>query len=280
MGLRTLFRRRETHTGLPPGQRIYAVGDIHGRLDLFADLLLRIEDDLVGREDTATTLVVLGDFIDRGPEAARLIEVFMSERSCDRLVVLLGNHESALLDALRGDFDALDMWVAHGGTATLESFGVRRETVEQADSRSLLALVRSAIPAHVIDWLTGLPLSHRVGGYFFVHAGVRPGVPLARQSPDDLLWIRNDFTDSDADHGAVVVHGHTVEEPGIRIEANRIGVDTGAYRTGILSAVALEGDRSWQIQAVRGAPISDEPLQVVTEGLAVEPLQSVAGRLR
>lgn len=227
-------------------ERIYAIGDIHGRLDLLRALLIAIEVDASGRAPMSTRVVILGDFIDRGPDSMKLMSIFAGMKS-SRVVVLKGNHEAALVDALRGDHDAMDLWMAYGGDATLRSFGVTETEIDPDDSRALIELARKIIPRNLVEWLEKLPVFYRRGPYYFVHAGVRPGVPLERQSVDDQLWIRDEFTQSTDDYGAVVVHGHSVNEDGVIFCANRIGVDTGAYRTEVLSAVGLEADNQWAV---------------------------------
>lgn len=246
MSLWSIFGQAAAPTGLPAGQRIYAVGDIHGRMDLFGELMVKIARDAKDRALLRTRCVVLGDFIDRGEESAELIKFFAAQQSSD-FIILKGNHETALLDALRGDHDAMDLWVKYGGLATLRSFGVPDAQIDTDDTATLIKTARKMIPKHVVAWLTSLPVSFRCGGYFFVHAGIRPGVKFSRQSEHDLLWIRDEFTLDDSDHGRVVVHGHTVYDDGVFFAKNRIGVDTGAYRTGCLSAVGLEGEERWVV---------------------------------
>jgi len=247
MRLPNLLRRGARSVGIPPGQRVYAIGDIHGRMDLFKDLLSLIEADSADRARAKTTLILLGDFIDRGPDSARLMKIGLHYQASRRFVVLRGNHEAALIDAIAGDFDAMDLWLAHGGDATLRSFGVRDEQIDPDDTAETIRLARRTIPGPLINWLARLPLTYRVGAYFFVHAGVRPGVPLHKQTETDLLWIRNEFTDCGDDHGAIIVHGHSVYEDGVHFQPNRIGIDTGAWRTGRLSALGLEGEDCWAL---------------------------------
>lgn len=239
------FRRKRHAQLMPAGERIYAIGDIHGRLDLLCRLLDQIARDAAERGGAKTSIVILGDFIDRGPDTARIATIFATQKARERFIVLKGNHEAALVDGLRGDRAALDLWIDHGGDATLRSFGATEDEIFPADSRSLLATVRRTIPKPLVGWLAKLPLMHRAGHYVFAHAGIRPGVPIDKQAEDDLLWIREAFIDSEVDHGAIVVHGHTVFEDGACLRANRIGVDTGAYRTGCLSAVGLQGNAQW-----------------------------------
>lgn len=246
MRLANFFRSNRHGVRSPMRERIYAIGDIHGRLDLLRALLIAIEVDASGRAPMPTRVVILGDFIDRGPDSMKLITIFAGMKS-SRVVVLKGNHEAALVDALRGDHDAMDLWMAYGGDATLRSFGVAETEIDPDDSRALIELARKIIPRNLVEWLERLPVFYRRGPYYFVHAGVRPGVPLERQSVDDQLWIRDGFTQSTNDYGAVIVHGHSINEDGVIFCANRIGVDTGAYRTGMLSAVGLEADNQWAV---------------------------------
>lgn len=245
------FKRRPRAS--PEPQRVYAIGDIHGRLDLLVAMIARIQADALARSVVSTRIVVLGDFIDRGPDSARIVELLMRLQAEPNVVVLKGNHEAALVDALAGDFTMLDLWLSHGGLATLRSFGMATEPVDMDDSVQLLRLARERVPPPVRAWLARLPTSTRFGPYYLVHAGVKPGVDLDRQLDESRLWITDEFTGSTRDHGAVIVHGHTVVESGVVIAPNRIGVDTGAYRTGRLSAVGLEGTDIWTL-TVEGSP--------------------------
>lgn len=222
------------------GDRIYAIGDIHGRLDLLRNLL-----DQIGRFDAqlgkseSTNLVILGDMIDRGPDSARVLEQIWKLSRDRRVTVLMGNHEEAMLRALDGEPGVMTAWMRFGGDATMRSYGV---TPPEKDEEQLLAAreLAEAVPSHIITWLRSLALSARSGDYFFCHAGIRPGREIARQSRDDLLWIRREFLDSDESYGVVVVHGHSIS-PDVELRHNRIGIDTGAYRTNNLTALYLEG---------------------------------------
>jgi serine/threonine protein phosphatase 1 len=242
-----LFQRKPAAKHyLPPGERIYAIGDIHGRLDLFYELMSKIGADLVIRPQMHTRIIVLGDVIDRGPHSRALLEILAGLDDPDFLV-LKGNHEAALLDVRHGDRDAAAMWAEFGGLATLASFGVDIAAIDPDDSDTVIAAVRRVISDDLACWLEALPLSFSAGSYFFVHAGVRPGVPLSRQSEDDLLWIREDFLSSRHDHGVMIVHGHSINPTGVDFAGNRIGIDTGAFQTGRLTALGLEGDAVWSI---------------------------------
>ena len=233
---------------LPPGERVYAIGDIHGRLDLFERLLGMIRRDNATRTPAHVQLVLLGDLIDRGPESAELVRRCMKfAEQTNQFVVLKGNHEAIMVESLSGDFAALSLWLEFGGDAALSSWGIDAALIEEGASTELLRTARSLVPKKTLAWLRKLPLTWQSGDYLFVHAGIRPGVELAQQMEEDLLWIRGEFLGSDTDHACLVVHGHSISEHGVVVRNNRIGIDTGAYRTGILSALAIEGDQHWTL---------------------------------
>ncbi len=224
-----------------PGTRVYAIGDVHGRLDLLDRLVERILADAKDRPAGLCTLVTLGDYIDRGPNSAAVLDRLIDFASpAIRLVALAGNHEESMLRFL-DDISVGPTWLYYGGSETLRSYGVAapRHADEPATLRRLQDELKSRLPRRHRDFLTGLPASHVAGDYMFVHAGIRPGVPLAAQARDDLLWIRDEFLRSEADHGKVVVHGHTIA-PEAELCRNRIGLDTGAFATGRLTCVVLE----------------------------------------
>lgn len=229
---------------LPAGIRIYAIGDSHGRLDLATQLLARIEADAATTPPERAIQVFLGDFIDRGPDTCRLIDVLMAPPPAGfERVVLRGNHEEALRQFFT-DPRAGRAWLANGGESALESYGIRLRQDRHPALRVLEAqesLLRH-IPAAHRQFLEDRPLWFTCGDYLFVHAGVRPGLPLEAQTLEDLLWIREPFLHCDAAHGLMVVHGHTVR-PAPDIRANRIGIDTGAWTTGRLTCLVLEGAR-------------------------------------
>ena len=233
---------------IPDDQRVYAIGDIHGRLDLFERLIATIREDNAARGAADVRIILLGDLIDRGPSSAAIVERCraFADRS-DKFVVLKGNHEAMMVHAVRGNFSALALWLRSGGDATLCSWGMPAELVRDATFPELIAAAQQHIPVDVLAWLDALPLTQRIGSYLFVHAGIRPGVALAKQTPEDLMWIRQEFLDSPDDHSFIVVHGHSISEDGPVIQPNRIGIDTGGYRTGVLTALALEGDRRWTL---------------------------------
>lgn len=242
--------RAAARPAVPAGLRVYAIGDIHGRLDLLEDLHAQIRRDLAVGAPLQAVLVYLGDYVDRGLHSKEVVNLLINgPLPAGRAIFLKGNHEEAFLDFL-GDPGFGMVWRNFGGLETLHSYGVpeaaRLATVDQflLAHRSL----QESLPAAHLTFLRSLRLNVSFGDYFFAHAGVRPGVPLDRQSDEDLLWIRDQFLDSAEDFGKIVVHGHTPEaEPVIR--ANRIGIDTGAYMTGVLTALVLEGTTRRFLQA-------------------------------
>lgn len=225
----------------PRGRRAYVVGDVHGRLDLVDQLLGRIEADLRRSPRARATLVFLGDLIDRGPQSAQVIERLRTYRH-DRMrsLFLLGNHEEVLLRILDGDAGLIANWRRFGGTECLKSYGVEEAQLAGLDEAGTLAAVRKAIPPAHVAFLRSFADTCRFGDYLFVHAGVRPGIELERQKQSDLRWIREPFLGDERDHGFVVVHGHTISN-GVEERGNRIGIDTGAYRTGVLTALVIDG---------------------------------------
>jgi len=231
---------------IPRGLRAYAVGDIHGRLDLLLELMGKIERDDAARSPAKTHIVFLGDLIDRGPASAQVVEHLLRARTDSATFhFVAGNHEEALLDSVRGPHIGREGWLAFGGRETLESYGVGAGAIA-AGGIFLDREIQAAIPANHIDFIAGFADSVRIGDYLFVHAGIRPSVPLDQQSSHDMRWIRHEFLSDQTDHGVVVVHGHTISaQP--EFQPNRIGIDTGAYHSGVLTALGLEGAEQWII---------------------------------
>lgn len=237
----------------PKGQRAYVVGDVHGRLDLLDGLLAEIEHDIAERPAAKVLLVLLGDLIDRGPCSAQVIERLRTYRHGGiRPIFLLGNHEEVMLRILAGETEHIAPWLRFGGAQCLESYGADPRAIAAASHEVALATIRAAIPANHTEFLKSFADTCRFGDYLFVHAGIRPGVTLDRQRQSDLRWIREPFLADEADHGFVVVHGHTITSA-VDERPNRIGIDTGAYRTGTLTALAIEGSRRWYLAT--GAPV-------------------------
>ena len=226
----------------PAGSRLYAVGDIHGRADLLESLIEQIAADAARYPDTAKRLIFLGDYVDRGPASSAVIDLVLHDTPPGiEVVPLMGNHEEMMLRFL-ADIAVGRTWMMNGGDATLRSYGVEPPSMFSGAPALHRAQQHFAerLPARHLSFLEGLAISHTEGDYLFVHAGVRPGVPLDRQRTEDLLWIRDEFLDSDRDFGKIVVHGHSISlDPEFR--SNRIGIDTGAYRSGQLTCLVLEG---------------------------------------
>lgn len=220
---------------LSPGRRIYAIGDIHGCDAQLAALHAMIADDLATRPVADPLLIHIGDYVDRGPASASVVARLLCGGVVDGVPVvnLMGNHEHTMIDALAGDRAAATDWLFQGGRPSLESYGIDPDGPREA--------WMAGIPGDHLDFLRALSLHYRDGGYLFVHAGIRPGLPLEAQAPEDLLRIRQPFLYTEQDLGAVVVHGHTpVKAPVVR--KNRIAIDTGAVFGGKLTCVVLEGE--------------------------------------
>ena len=228
-----------------PGSRVYAVGDIHGRSDLLRRLHASMREDAAAAEGARTIAVYLGDYVDRGDDSRGVVELAAAGPGPGfETVHLKGNHDDFLLRFL-DDPGVAGIWFANGGDATLESYGVVPEAGEAAED--LRDRFRTALPESHRAFFASLRLTFECGDYFFVHAGVRPGVPLDGQAEEDLCWIREEFLDSGADFGRIVVHGHTPEAE-VCFRDNRIGVDTLAWATGHLSCVVLTGSERRVLQ--------------------------------
>ncbi len=223
---------------LPPGLRVYAIGDIHGRADLLDQLHDQIEADLATAPEKAV-IVYLGDYVDRGADSHGVIERLTRPRFPNvETVALLGNHEDMLLQFMDAPYGA-SLWLSNGGDATLASYKVKVPASFDDFLLTQRALL-GAMPRHHKLFLASLPEQVQYGDYLFVHAGIKPGLPLDRQSREHMIWIRDVFLNSEVDHGLIVVHGHTIVHD-VEWLPNRIGVDTGAYTTGRLTALVLEG---------------------------------------
>jgi serine/threonine protein phosphatase 1 len=241
------FARKQQFPAGPRGHRAYVVGDIHGRLDLLDRLLERIHRELAQRPARNALIVFVGDLIDRGPNSAQVVERLRTYRRTGvRTIFLLGNHEEVVLRILDGDISVLSSWLSFGGKECLRSYGVDPREVAKGSDPEALAMVRSAIPEEHVKFLKTFADTCRFGDYLFVHAGIRPGVELDRQLQSDLRWIREPFLFDETDHGFIVVHGHTISSE-VEERANRIGIDTGAYKTNVLTALAIEGSQRWYV---------------------------------
>ena len=230
---------------VPAGRRIYALGDIHGRADLLQRMHQLIRDDATDHAPDRAVVVYLGDYVDRGPQSFVVVDMLINDPLAGfETVCLKGNHDDFLLRfAATGEH--AEVWLMNGAQATLASYGVDvyGPPSSAVEMGYLWADFRAALPDDHQQFFQGLRLSHREGDYLFVHAGIRPGVALSLQTPFDLMWIREEFLNSDEDFGAVVVHGHTpLPEPEIKL--NRISIDTCAYNSGCLTCLVLEdGER-------------------------------------
>lgn len=249
-----LFGKKPKSESLPSteGRLVYAVGDVHGRLDVLEPLLHDIAEDVVKtRAEARPLLVFLGDYVDRGPASKGVVDLILRLQSDDFFdtVALKGNHEEALLQFLEEpNFGAT--WMEHGGGTTLVSYGVQppaTRTDPEAWMKTRDAF-DAALPAAHRQFYRGLKLMEHAGDYAFVHAGVRPGVPLEEQSERDMLWIRHEFLQDRGPFGKVIVHGHTPSEEA-QLTRHRLGIDTGAYATGVLTAVRLHETEQRLIQA-------------------------------
>ena len=230
----------------PDGYRAYAIGDVHGRIDLLEILLAKIEADIASRPQAENFIIFLGDLIDRGPDSAAVVERLRTYGPGDATTVFLsGNHEEVMLRILAGERGRLLAdWFKFGGAECLRSYGLDPAALAAKGEAAALEAVKSAVPKAHAEFLASFADTFRFGDYLFVHAGIRPGLGIADQAQADLRWIREPFLEDTADHGFVVVHGHTISSK-VEERANRIGVDTGAYRTGILTALAIEGSARW-----------------------------------
>jgi serine/threonine protein phosphatase 1 len=232
---------------VPDGFRVYAVGDIHGRADLLGRMAEAIGDDLRQRPVARPLTIFLGDYVDRGPSSAQVIDRLARGDFPVPMVTLMGNHEDIFRKVLDGSA-RIDRCLGVGGEATFRSYRLDPRWLQRLRPGDLDMMLRSAIPVAHRLFLDRARFSFSIGDYFFCHAGARPGVPLERQSEEDLIWIREEFLLSSYDFGKIIVHGHTpVREPEVR--RNAINVDTKAFASGVLTAVVLEGRSRRFLQA-------------------------------
>ena len=231
---------------VPPGERVYAIGDIHGRLDLLTVLAAEIEADDAARGPAETTIVLLGDLIDRGPESAGVLAFARDWRERRKVRLICGNHEEKFLQSF-DDLEIFRNFLRYGGDETILSYPVDTAAFRAADFAEAQALMTEAVPRADLEFIESFEDFVVIGDYLFVHAGIRPGSEIGDQSVKDLRWIREPFLGHSGWHGHMVVHGHSIRaEP--EVNANRIGIDTGAYMSGRLTALALEGERRWLIE--------------------------------
>jgi serine/threonine protein phosphatase 1 len=244
------LRVRGRRPSLPADLRIYAIGDVHGRLDLLNELLARIDADIARRATTRPIYVFLGDYIDRGLSSRETIDRLIEHGVTHESVFLKGNHELIAIRCL-SDRGLFDQWLRLGGRETLVSYGVPAEML--ANGRQIVELqsaFHAALPQTHFRFFRDLKNSFECGDFFFAHAGVRPNVELSRQKESDLLWIRGEFLSSTEDFGKIVVHGHTPTRE-VEVGANRINIDTGAFATGRLTCLVMEGESLSVIDTLR-----------------------------
>jgi len=232
-----------TNASTPRDTRIYAIGDVHGRADLLGSLQALIAKDADRAPESRKVVIYLGDYVDRGPDSAGVIERLLNNPLADlEQVFLMGNHEAFFMEFLE-DPEVGTVWIKNGGDATLESYGIKGAAHCAARDYGVLSkALQDALPDEHLDFLKQLSVSHREEDYLFVHAGIRPGVALDRQCDDDMLWIREPFLGSSEEHEVVVVHGHTPVDQA-EVYNNRIAVDTGAVWSGCLTAAVLHGEQ-------------------------------------
>lgn len=249
--IRRLFERDEIAqppASVPAGQRVYAVGDIHGRLDLFDALIEAIEADDAAGGATDTTVILLGDLVDRGPDSAGVVARARDWQARRKVRILAGNHEEMFLQGFERT-ETLRHFLRFGGKETVLSYGIDPEAYLKASVEDVQQMMHAAVPGDHRAFLEGFEDMIAIGDYLFVHAGIVPQVPFEEQRTGDLRWIREPFLSHPEPHGAVVVHGHTIsDEP--QDKGNRIGIDTGAYVSGRLTALVLEGDTRRYLEAV------------------------------
>jgi serine/threonine protein phosphatase 1 len=234
--------RKKRPARLPEGVRIYAIGDVHGCADLLDRILSRIDAHVAAHPIVRPIQLLVGDYIDRGPASRTVIDHLINCAQGREMVFLRGNHDAFVGDFLRNPAVLRD-WSKIGGLETLMSYGLQPIiNADAAAQKELASALDAALPPAHRSFFDGLMSSFSCGDYFFAHAGVRPGIPLAKQKEDDLLWIRDEFLLHEEDFDKIVIHGHT-PVPEIDIRHNRINIDTGAYATGRLSCLIIEDDR-------------------------------------
>ena len=224
-----------TYPRLPLEVTVYVIGDIHGCLDPLLRTIEAIDADIAQRRPNYCAEIYLGDYVDRGPDSAGVLECLIQRQRMRRMIFIKGNHDEMFEDFVSGK-RALADWLPYGGGETLRSYGA---TAEQIVSNS--EEIPLLIPAHHLNFLAQCEPSFQIEDYFFTHAGVKPGVPLNSQARADLMWIREEFLNYRGNFGAIIIHGHSpvVES---EFKPNRIGIDTGAYMTGHLCCLRIDAN--------------------------------------
>jgi serine/threonine protein phosphatase 1 len=234
---------------VPAGVRIYAIGDIHGRNDLLEMLLRKIDADDAARGGALTQIIFLGDLVDRGDDSAGVIETAMALKASGRHVrFLMGNHEEVFVRACRvPDPKMTRFFLRIGGEATVLSYPITKAEYQTLDMEQLATRLASLVPENHLQFIESFEDQIVIGDYVFVHAGIKPGVPLSEQKPSDLRWIREEFVSQRGDLEKVVIYGHTIYDD-VDERGSRVGIDTGAYASGKLTAIGLEGGERWYLQ--------------------------------
>ncbi len=250
--IRQLFRQKQARSApaIPAGERAYAVGDVHGRLDLFNGMIAAIERDDALRGSADTTIVLLGDLVDRGPDSAGVIAAARRLQQRRKVRIITGNHEEMFLESFY-DPELLRHFLRYGGRETILSYPLDPAELDAMDLNELRVMLHKVVPDEDIAFIGSFEDRVEIGDYLFVHAGVRPGSSLELQFPRETRWIREPFLSHTGDHGRVIVHGHTITHRP-EVLQNRIGIDTGAYMSGRLTAIGLEGTTRWLIEAREG----------------------------
>lgn len=228
--------------GQPDSDMVYVIGDVHGCFDELCDLMTQIEADIYSNPGKSAKIVFLGDLIDRGPASYQVVQLLKDFRPhYAKFVFLKGNHEEVFLDVLKGDATKLQSWFEFGGRECARSYGVRNLGEVLINPKGLLKRIQDQVPKDHVEFLDTFKDYFIHGRFLCVHAGIRPGVKLEKQTRDDMLWIRKRFIESKKQYSHIVIHGHTIVDT-IEIHPNRIAIDTGAYSGGALSAVKIENN--------------------------------------
>ncbi|NVE94795.1 metallophosphoesterase family protein [Altererythrobacter lutimaris] len=233
---------------VPAGTRYYVIGDIHGRMDLFAALIGEIEADDNASDPADTHIILLGDLVDRGPDSAAVVQRAREWTQTRKVRILVGNHEEMFLRSF-DEIDVLHQFLKHGGRETVLSYGLSPEQFSEMTLDEHFAALPLLVPQADRDFIASFEEMIIAGDYAFVHAGVDPDLPFNQQQRTDLLWIREKFLSHRGPLPKVVIHGHTIFNEVVDC-GNRIGIDTGAFRTGVLTALVLEADSRRLIQAI------------------------------
>ncbi|MBV2143063.1 serine/threonine protein phosphatase [Falsochrobactrum sp. TDYN1] len=233
----------------PEGLRLYAIGDIHGRLDLLQDMHGLIRADIDARPTHDWRIIHLGDYVDRGPDSRGVLDFLIKVSKHDpRMLALLGNHEAGFLQYLATG-EVTGLFAANGGEETARSYGVEIDFTQAVSAQEGHSNLVQAVPQAHIDFIRSLPRSLAFEDFFFCHAGVNPSLPLDAQDPDELIWIRNIFLGWTGLFEKVIIHGHTPQDA-IDIHPNRVNLDTHAWKSGRLSAIIIDGAEKHFLEAL------------------------------